>query len=373
MLRNILIGTFAAILVVAIGTAAYNVVGAQAQGGISPAVTTQGNGGSGHGAQGNGNNSAQGAGDTQSHATELAAILPADLSAEETAGLLYMYEEEKLARDVYNALYTAWNIPTFQNIAASEQMHMDSVKSLLDRYSLNVPSSAPGSFIDATLQNLYTTLIAQGGQSAADALKVGAAIEELDILDLQTRLSATDNADIQMVYGKLLSGSNNHLQAFAMALRNQTGEVYIPQYLTAEAYAAALSVTQGNGYAGSNGNANGGNNGSAQTGTPQVQAQGNLANLTNLHGTVSAYAYGTLALVTDDGQTVGVQLGNQSYVASLGFNPQVGQALTVSGFPGEQGLFSATSITLDNGVTFTFRESSGRPGWAGGKGKGGNH
>lgn len=361
MLRNLLIGTFAAILVVAIGTAAYNVIGAQAQGGISPAVAAQGNGGNGYGAQGNGNNGAQGAAETQNHATELAAIPPADLSAEEAAGLLYMYEEEKLARDVYNALYAAWNIPTFQNIAASEQMHMDSVKSLLDRYSLNAPSSAPGSFADATLQNLYTTLIAQGGQSAADALKVGAAIEELDILDLQTRLSATDNADIQMVYNNLLSGSNNHLQAFTMALRNQTGEVYVPQYLTAEAYAAALSATQGNGYGGSNGN--------AQTGTPQ----GNLSNLTNLHGTVSAYAYGTLTLVTDDGQTVGVQLGNQSYVASLGFNPQVGQALTVSGFPGEQGLFSATSITLDNGMTFTFRESTGRPGWAGGKGKGGNH
>lgn len=369
MLRNILIGTFSAILVVAIGTAAYNVIGVQAQGGTSPAVAAQGNGGNGYGAQGNGNNGAQGAADTQDHAATLAAIPPADLSADEAAGLLYMYEEEKLARDVYNALSSTWNIPTFQNIAASEQMHMDSVKSLLDRYSLSAPSSAPGSFADATLQNLYTTLIAQGSQSAADALKVGATIEELDILDLQTRLAATDNADIQMVYNNLLSGSNNHLQAFTMALRNQTGEVYVPQYLTAEAYAAALSATQGNGYAGSNGNAYGGSNGNAQTGTPQ----GNVANVTNLHGTVSAYAYGTLTLVTDDGQTVGVQLGNQSYVASLGFNPQVGQTLTVSGFPGEQGLFSATSITLDNDMTFTFRESTGRPTWAGGKGKGGNH
>ncbi|MCG2786279.1 MAG: DUF2202 domain-containing protein [Anaerolineae bacterium] len=255
MLRNILIGIFSAILVVAIGTAAYNVIGAQAQGAVAAPLAGNGNGNS----QGNGGAQAnlQSATSTQEHAVELAAIPVSELSAEEAAGLLYMIEEEKLARDVYNTLYATWNIPTFQNIAASEQMHMDSVKSLLDRYGLTAPALAPGSFADASLQNLYTALVAQGGQSTADALKVGAAIEELDILDLQTRLAATDNADIQMVYNSLLSGSNNHLKAFVTALQNQTGETYQPQYMTPELYAAALAATQGNGNAGSNGTGQG--------------------------------------------------------------------------------------------------------------------
>ncbi len=253
MLRNILIGTFAAILVVAIGTAAYNVIGAQAQGAVAAPLAGNGYGGN----DGQGSNpqaTPQSATSTQNHAAELTAIPASDLSAEEAAGLLYMYEEEKLARDVYNALYAVWNLPTFQNIAASEQRHMDSVKSLLDRYGLTAPTLAPGSFADATLQNLYTALVAQGEQSAADALKVGAAIEELDIIDLQTRLAQTDNADIQMVYNSLISGSNNHLKAFTNALLNQTGEIYQPQYMTPEMYAAALASTQGNGSAGANGN-----------------------------------------------------------------------------------------------------------------------
>ncbi len=249
MLRNILIGIFAAILVVALGTAAYNVIGAQAQGAV--AAPQAGNGNGGHG---NAQVTPLSPTGTQDHAAELASIPASDLSAEETAGLLYMYEEEKLARDVYNALYAAWNIPTFQNIAASEQMHMDSVKSLLDRYALTAPSLAPGSFADASLQNLYTALVAQGSQSAGDALKVGGAIEELDIFDLQVRLAQTDNADIQLVYNNLVKGSNNHLKAFVTALQNQTGEVYQPQYMTAEMYAAALAATQGNGFAGTNGN-----------------------------------------------------------------------------------------------------------------------
>lgn len=248
MVRNILIGTLTAILVVVIGTAAYNVIGVQAQGAVAAPLAGNGNG------NGNPQATPQSPTGTQDHAAELAAIPASDLSAEEAAALLYMYEEEKLARDVYNALYATWNIPTFQNIAASEQMHMDSIKSLLDRYALTAPALAPGSFADATLQNLYTALVAQGNLSVGDALKVGAAIEEIDIIDLQTRLTQTDNADIQMIYNSLINGSNNHLKAFTRALQNQTGEVYQPQHMTAEMYAAALAATQGNGFAGTNGN-----------------------------------------------------------------------------------------------------------------------
>ena len=255
MLRNILIGTFAAILVVTIGTATFNIVDAQAQGALAAPAA-----GNGYG-QGNGNNgqddaqaNPQAPAGVQNHAIALATIPTSDLSAEETAALLYMYEEEKLARDVYSTLYAAWNIPTFQNIAASEQMHMDSVKSLLNRYGLTAPALAPGSFADASLQNLYASLAAQGSQSIGDALKVGAAIEEIDILDLQTRLAQTDNADIQMVYNNLAKGSNNHLKAFTSVLLNQTGETYQPQYMSAEMYATAIAATQGNGFAGTNSN-----------------------------------------------------------------------------------------------------------------------
>jgi len=46
---------------------------------------------------------------------------------------------------------------------------------------------ALGEFTDADLQALYDQLIRQGNESAADALKVGLAIEEIDILDLQER------------------------------------------------------------------------------------------------------------------------------------------------------------------------------------------
>jgi len=266
MFKNILIGIFAAILVVALGTAAYNVIGVNAAPGVAaPAIGNgQRNGGPGNGGNGqsgvgvtgtaiaNGGNSQTGVGVTgngngNGTGTSVLAIPASDLSANESAALLFMREEEKLARDVYNALYTTWNIQTFQNIASSEQTHMDEIALLLTRYNLTDPVQTPGVFTDAKLQALYNQLVVQGNLSIGDALKVGGAIEEIDILDLQTRLAQTDNADIQQVYTSLMNGSYNHLNAFSRVLSTQTDETYAPQYLTADGYQTILSGGTGNG------------------------------------------------------------------------------------------------------------------------------
>lgn len=194
------------------------------------------------------------------------ALLPApsELSQAEADALLFMREEEKLARDVYAVLYQAWGLPVFENIQASEQMHMDSLKTLLDVYGLADPASAQaGVFTNPDLQALYDQLTAQGSLSIAEALKAGGAIEEIDILDLRQRLAETDNADIIQVYNNLLAGSENHLRAFVNNYERQTGEVYQPQYLSLEDYQTIVSVASGNGQAnrGGNGRRNGGGGG----------------------------------------------------------------------------------------------------------------
>lgn len=169
--------------------------------------------------------------------------------------LAYVREEEKLAHDVYVFLYEQWGVQVFQNISESEQVHTDTVKSLLAAYGLPDPAAdlGTGQFSNPDLQALYNQLTVQGGQSLTDALKVGAAIEEIDILDLQSRLQSNLPDDVRLAYENLLSGSFNHLAAFTSALERRTGEIYEPQYLTAEAYAEALSLTSAGGNGGGNG------------------------------------------------------------------------------------------------------------------------
>jgi len=190
-----------------------------------------------------------------------------ELSIDETADLLFMREEEKLARDVYLALYAQWGIPVFQNIAASEQVHMDAILDLINQYGLQDPAAGTenGEFTDPTLQGLYDELTTTGSQSLVDALYVGATIEEIDILDLQGSLAQTANSDIVSVYQSLLAGSENHLRAFVSSWERQNGETYQPQYLRPDEYAEIMLSSQGgNGQGNSQGQ--GGNGGRGQGG-----------------------------------------------------------------------------------------------------------
>ena len=380
-LKTILAGILAAVLLVAIGASVYSAFAASDTSPLtaqSQAATTNGNGNGGNGGNGSGTG------------TSVLDIPASDLSADETAALLFMREEEKLARDVYNFLYTAWGQPTFQNIAASEQMHMDELKVLLDRYALTDPALAPGQFTDPNLQALYTQLTTQGSLSLGDALKVGAAIEEIDILDLQTRMTQTDNADIQQVYTNLMNGSYNHLQSFTSVLLTQTGETYVPQYLTAEQYQTILSSSTGNGngsggqgggsngsgQGGGGGQGNGGQGNSASQTTASGVPQANITGATTVHGTVVSFDQMGLSLTQDDGTALYVQLGNSRYSQTIGFAPVIGEGVTVYGFIGDQSLYSAITVTLDStGQVYSFRTETGQPLWSGGNGKGngGNH
>jgi hypothetical protein len=218
------------------------------------------------GAQGAGQGTGQGAGQRGNPEAGSLSILPpaapGDLTDAETADLLYMREEEKLAHDVYVTLYAQWSLPIFQNIANSEAVHMDSLLTLLDRYGLADPASSQvGVFTNPDLQALYTQLVARGSSSLSEALKVGSAIEEIDILDLDQALANTSRADLQQVYTNLRHGSENHLRSFAGTLQTQTGETYQPQYLSQDAYQAIFGSGSGYGNSGGQGGGRGGRGG----------------------------------------------------------------------------------------------------------------
>jgi len=164
------------------------------------------------------------------------------LTKEETDGLLYMVEEEKLAHDVYTKLYEKWHLQIFDNIAQSESTHVNAVRMLLQKYNIPDPTQneAVGQFQNPDLQALYNQLIAQGMKSEVDALKVGALIEETDIIDLQERIDQTNKLDIIAVYENLMKGSRNHLRAFVSQLEKK-GVNYTPQVLTPDIYYSIIN------------------------------------------------------------------------------------------------------------------------------------
>ena len=167
------------------------------------------------------------------------------LTEVEKNDLLFLREEEKLARDIYIYAYNKYQNTVFNSISQSEQKHMDNVLSILNQYSISDPASTQlGVFNNAALQSLYNQLKSQVDISAPESLKVGATIEELDINDIDDFIANTSNSKVLNMYDKLNCGSKNHIRSFTDQLK-AVGITFVPQFITLEEYNTILNSPSG--------------------------------------------------------------------------------------------------------------------------------
>lgn len=138
------------------------------------------------------------------------------LTDTEKANILYLFEEEKLARDIYVKMYSFYGAYVFDNISESEQRHMNSVAKLISKYEIDdtVVNIGPGIFSNEVIQDEYDRLLEKGLLNLTSALEVGVEIELMDIGDIERMQTQTEKADIKRVLSNLLDGSYNHLDAF---------------------------------------------------------------------------------------------------------------------------------------------------------------
>ena len=189
------------------------------------------------------------------------------LDINEQTHLVFMCEEEKLARDVYITLGIKYpDSRIFGYIDDSEERHKCAVADMLVKYDIPNPSTNDnvgvftGEDYGWYFTGKYNELISRGSISELEALYVGAFIEELDMLDInqcpkvivETENGIDDesecgkvytgNADIQRLYGSLLEGSENHLRAYVSNIEKQIGAGnYEAQVLTQDQVDAILS------------------------------------------------------------------------------------------------------------------------------------
>ncbi|WP_416768662.1 DUF2202 domain-containing protein [Sulfurimonas sp. ST-25] len=152
--------------------------------------------------------------------------------------LAFMWNEEKMAKELYLALHTQWPHKEFYNIAMmSESQHQAAIASLLQVYDINITDidgeeahySAEelqaydaGTFPDAAVQSLYDERYAKGVQSDRDALEAGCMVEVTDVNDLNVNIALAEAAkadDLAATFTTLRKGSYNHYWAFDGALK----------------------------------------------------------------------------------------------------------------------------------------------------------
>lgn len=162
------------------------------------------------------------------------------LTDEEREDLLFLREEEKLARDVYLYSYQKYGTKNFRNIIKSEEKHMSSVLKLLKKYNIDDPALGIGIFVNNFLQEKYNELTEKSDISELDALLVGNYIEDLDIDDLTQKEKRTTKEDLLKVYGSLKCGSRNHLRSFNYQVELNGGE-YEPEFISIEEFESIVN------------------------------------------------------------------------------------------------------------------------------------
>ncbi|MFH6768858.1 DUF2202 domain-containing protein [Gaetbulibacter aquiaggeris] len=168
-----------------------------------------------------------------------------ELSVTDTEALLFMLEEEKLARDTYEFLDSEWGLIQFANIKISEQSHMDAIITLLEQSKTPYTILPYGEFDDDHLQDYYNQFVENGQLSQANALQIGATIEDLDIVDLQEFINHVESTSVIEVFESLKCGSGNHLRSFVSSIE-LIGDTYTAQFLTEDEYNLILSQTHEN-------------------------------------------------------------------------------------------------------------------------------
>src|SRR5690606_14496265 len=130
------------------------------------------------------------------------AAIVGTLDDAEIAALKFMREEEKLAHDVYVTMFNTWGAQVLANNSASETEHIEAVLGQIEMYGVEDPAedNPVGVFEDPYLQALYDKLVAMGSVSLIEALRVGALIEETDIVDIREKMEVTDEPSILQVY-----------------------------------------------------------------------------------------------------------------------------------------------------------------------------
>ena len=147
------------------------------------------------------------------------------LTPQEKKDLLFMYEEEKLAKDVYQTLGKMYPDMKVFNIYKAEINHNRAVANVLKHYNVELPSRVEevGKFKNEKLQKLYNELVAKGKKSLKDALEVGIMIEVIDIKDLDEKIANAKSPDVIALFKFLRDGSYNHYNAFNRVLKRVTG------------------------------------------------------------------------------------------------------------------------------------------------------
>ncbi|TJX67668.1 DUF2202 domain-containing protein [Soehngenia saccharolytica] len=126
--------------------------------------------------------------------------------------IAYALQDEYLAKAEYEKIISALNVSRpFSNILRAENTHIDLIEPLLEDYDIKF-----------TVPNVENYLVTP--TNLLEAYKVGLDTEKQNIQMYENFLKEDLDADVKLVFQKLLNASKSHLQAFERQVERYNGD-----------------------------------------------------------------------------------------------------------------------------------------------------
>jgi hypothetical protein len=169
-------------------------------------------------------------------------IIPAFSTEKLSSRALFqkLYEEEKMAYDIYGEFYERWSLGIFNTIQQREARHVWCVERIMDNYGYKYdPVTEPGYYRDKETQKIYDELTVKGCISDLAALEAGAYIKEKFIYQLRERIRYQEDEYVVKVIFLMESAAQDHFRAFVKSIR-KSGSEYKPVFLTEDEFSNIL-------------------------------------------------------------------------------------------------------------------------------------
>jgi len=168
-----------------------------------------------------------------------------DLDVYEAWQVTWMYDQEKLARDLANKFLSRWGDPEFLTTAAAEQRHMDELLAVMNLYGLDplIQTDTDGEFGDERHSDAFSSLMSRGWQSQRDAYIAAAYLEEWDIQEFTASIADSGETRLTEVYSWLLAGAREQLRFLVSRVLGH-GSSYEAQILSQSEVDAICSNVQ---------------------------------------------------------------------------------------------------------------------------------
>jgi hypothetical protein len=145
---------------------------------------------------------------------------------------LKLYNEERMAYDLYGEFYERWSLSVFNKVQEREAKHVWCVERIMDNYGFTYKAGTiSGSYPDKEIQKIYDELTVKGCISDLAALEAAAYIKEKHISQLRERIRYQEDEYIVKVIFLIESAAQSHLRAFVKSIR-LSGSDYNPVFLT---------------------------------------------------------------------------------------------------------------------------------------------